>query len=599
MGKTKKQQASLVGLFKANKVFIKELFKTGKCFIIFQIAIYILIIPINYWVTYAPKNFIDSITQDNNLYIALSWIILMVILKYAERIMMFAQDFMKKRAFSNAKLKSKNVLYQKIQLIYLSYFEDSNNLDIFNKCLSYNETGGERLVNSTISFIRAIITLGTMTYISFQFDWWIWIAVLVVVVFEYFSDKYLKKLGFSFSMDKIKRDREQNYYNGLPTNKNSIADIKLNSSMFFFFEKYRSAFIKNRTHSEKYEIKANLFALLFSIPNEILFCLCYLLIGIWLLNGKASIGDYTLFFSMITSITSQLKVIITSINSFYEQSLSAKVFNDFVENTDIFINDNIANSNKVPDIQSITFQNVSFNYPGRPEKALDNITLSIRKGEKISIVGFNGAGKTTFLKLLTLLYHPVDGTIKINRNDYQNIDIHDYWEKIGIVFQSHQVYAMSIKDNILLRDATPNDDEIIWKVLNDVGLSEKIKNQDEGLDLQLTRNFDPKGMDFSGGEKQRLSIAKVLAKDSDIYVFDEPSSALDSVAEDALYQSIAKIPKDKTVIMISHRLSSVFFTDRIIFFDNGHIIADGTHDNLMENCPKYREIYRLQADKYK
>ena len=158
---------------------------------------------------------------------------------------------------------------------------------------------------------------------------------------------------------------------------------------------------------------------------------------------------------------------------------------------------------------------------------------------------------------------------------------------------------MSIKDNILLRDATPNDDEIIWKVLNDVGLSEKIKNQDEGLDLQLTRNFDPKGMDFSGGEKQRLSIAKVLAKDSDIYVFDEPSSALDSVAEDALYQSIAKIPKDKTVIMISHRLSSVFFTDRIIFFDNGHIIADGTHDNLMENCPKYREIYRLQADKYK
>lgn len=599
MNNTNKRPNSLTGLFKANSVFIKELLINGKLFIAFQIIVYILIAPINYWITYSPKNFIDAITIDKELGTALSWIALMIVLKCVEKLMLSARDFMNRRAFSNAKLKSKEVLYQKLKLIYLTYFEDSDNLDKFNQALSYNEVGGELLINSIISFIGALVTLGTMTYMSMQFDWWIWIAVLIIVIVDYFSDKYMKKRGFDFSMKKIKLDREQNYYNSLPTSKDSIAEIKLNSDMSFFFKKYRDAFLRNRKYSEKFEIGNNLLYFIFSIPSEILMFASYLIIGLWLLDGKATIGDYTLFFTMIASITSQLKDIITSLNDFYEQSLSAAVYNEFINDSNMFIHDKLESSKDISQIDNVSFQNVSFSYPGRSENALNNVSLSINRGEKISIVGFNGAGKTTFLKLLTLLYHPCNGTIRINGIDYKDINMRDYWSKIGFVFQNHQEYAMSVRDNILLRDANDNDDDLVWSVLNDVGLSEKIARHENGLNLQLTRRFDSKGMDFSGGERQRLSIAKVLAKRGDIYIFDEPSSALDPVAEDALYRCIANIPKDKTVIMISHRLSSVFFTDRIIFFDSGRIIADGTHDYLMEHCEKYREIYKLQADKYK
>ena len=120
--------------------------------------------------------------------------------------MLFAQDYLRKHAFSEAKLKAKQVLYKKFQLMYLTYFEDPHNVDVFNRALSYNETGGEKLLNSIIGLIRAVVTLGTMTYISIQFEWWIWFAIVIVVLFEYYSDKYLKQLGFSFSMEKIKRD---------------------------------------------------------------------------------------------------------------------------------------------------------------------------------------------------------------------------------------------------------------------------------------------------------------------------------------------------------------------------------------------------------
>lgn len=597
MIKVNRENGVLTGLIRANKVFIVELYRSGKFFLIFQLITCALLIPVNYWITYSPKYFIDSIIEDKNLHTALLWIFLTIILKYFDRILLFFQEFFKRHALSEAKLRSKEDLYRKIQLIHLTYFEDPKNLDIFNKALSYNENGGERFINSLIGVLRAVIMIGTMTYISFQFSWWIWIAILLVVLIDYFTDKHLKKLGFSFSMEKIKRDRKQNYYNGLPTNKGSIADIKLNSSMDFFFKKYEEAFVNNREFSEKYDKKINCLSLLFSIPGEILFFICYVVIGVWLLDGRVTLGDYTLFFAMITSITSQLKVIIASINSLYEQSLSARVYNGFINDEEAFpaVNNTLI---KINGIDELRFNNVTFSYPGRVEKALDNISLTIKRGEKISIVGFNGAGKTTFIKLLTLLYSPNQGKITINGYDHEGINPYCFWNNIGIVFQDHQEYAMTIKDNILLRDSSSVDDALVWKVLDDVGLSRKIHADPNGINLQLTKNFDPNGMDFSGGERQKLSIAKVLAKESDLYIFDEPSSALDPIAEDILYRRIAQIPDDKTVLMISHRLSSVLYTDRILFFDNGRIVADGTHESLMKTCEKYREIYNIQAEKY-
>lgn len=241
---------------------------------------------------------------------------------------------------------------------------------------------------------------------------------------------------------------------------------------------------------------------------------------------------------------------------------------------------------------------VTFFYtPDTP--CLQDITFRIKKGEKVCIVGINGAGKTSFIKVLLGLYRPTSGEICYNGKPLSNYSLDSYRSQFAVVFQDYQIYAASVRENIYMdadgEESTPK----LWEALEKVGLREKINCFVDGLKTNLTKEFDPRGEVLSGGESQKLAIARLFAREFEIAVLDEPSSSLDPIAERDMYDSLLVATEGKTVIYISHNLSSAILADRIVFFRDGRIAEEGTHQELLALNGQYAKMFRLQAEKYR
>ena len=232
--------------------------------------------------------------------------------------------------------------------------------------------------------------------------------------------------------------------------------------------------------------------------------------------------------------------------------------------------------------------------------ALKNVSLTLKKGEKIAIVGYNGAGKTTLIKLLLRLYDATEGNILYNGKDLCEYDLDSYRRSVGAVFQDYRIFAASIAENVMNGAYNEERDrETVLRALDAAGFSEKLSTLENGINTQLTREFDPEGTNLSGGESQKIAIARVFARPCELIIMDEPSSALDPVAEYELNKSILEFARDKTVIFISHRLSTTRMADRIYMFDSGRLAEVGSHDELMAKGGKYAEMFELQAEKYR
>ncbi|MBR5041350.1 MAG: ABC transporter ATP-binding protein [Clostridiales bacterium] len=242
----------------------------------------------------------------------------------------------------------------------------------------------------------------------------------------------------------------------------------------------------------------------------------------------------------------------------------------------------------------IVFENVSFKYRNSKENVLKNVDLRIGKGQKIALVGTNGSGKTTLVKLLLRLYDPSEGVIKIDGEDIKNINYLNYRQLFGVELQAYRLFAISFKENIYI-DKTPHNEQ---DLCNAIGIGGIIQRSSHGFETNVTKEFDETGENLSGGEEQKIALARAYAKEADIMVLDEPSSALDPIAENEMFKSMMEICKDKTLIMISHRLSSVLDSDCIFMLENGEIVEMGTHDELMNMSGKYSELFDVQAKSY-
>ena len=249
-------------------------------------------------------------------------------------------------------------------------------------------------------------------------------------------------------------------------------------------------------------------------------------------------------------------------------------------------------------MQSLVVKNANFRYAETDDYALKNINMEITAGEKIAVVGYNGAGKSTLINLILRLYDPDDGEVLYNKKNIRELNIHDYQNKYGTVFQDYNIYAASIGQNLCM-GSEPCDENIAENALNMVNLSEKINSLEDKLATQLTHEFFEKGEILSGGQAQSLAIARMFIRNSEIYILDEPTSALDPLAEAKLFETIGELARDKTVIFISHRFSWSKVADRIYFIDGGEITESGTHGELMEANGKYAAMFNMQAKYYR
>lgn len=250
----------------------------------------------------------------------------------------------------------------------------------------------------------------------------------------------------------------------------------------------------------------------------------------------------------------------------------------------------------------LKLEHVTFKYSESGRKVLDDISLSVKPGEHIAIVGYNGAGKTTLIKLLMRLYDPTSGSISYHGRNITELCPNDYHKRIGVVFQDYQMFGANLAENVVMDDLPKDELDThapqIIAALTDAGFAQKLARLPDGLLTQVTTEFDKKGVDFSGGESQKVAISRAFYKKADILIMDEPSSALDPIAEYELNKAMESAAKGKTVFYISHRLSTTRDADRIIMLERGHIIEEGTHTELLARNGKYAEMWNAQAGKY-
>ncbi|HHZ11660.1 MAG TPA: ABC transporter ATP-binding protein, partial [Acholeplasmataceae bacterium] len=309
-----------------------------------------------------------------------------------------------------------------------------------------------------------------------------------------------------------------------------------------------------------------------------------------------SLGDVSFYIAAIIALSTALRGISGLLTEMNTNARLSDDYFDYLDDQSLFTLQGDRKAIPQEETLEIEFRNVTFTYPRSEQVILDGISFKINKGEKISIVGLNGAGKTTFVKLLCRLYRPKSGEILVNGRSIYEYDYESYLRQISAVFQDFKLFSYSLKENILNEDG---DEEEAYKVACKVGLKEKIDSLPEGINSLYSKIFDEKGIELSGGEAQKVAIARALHKNASLVILDEPTSALDPIAEAEIYMHFNELVEEKTAIYISHRMSSSVFCDRIIVIDSGKISAIAPHAELMKDTEGlYYKLFMTQAQNY-
>ena len=318
------------------------------------------------------------------------------------------------------------------------------------------------------------------------------------------------------------------------------------------------------------------------------------------LKGSITIGQAVVLINAITSVS-------WMINDFEKTTSECSKNAFFIDNLKTFLNfepqiDETKDGLEPPqNVETLEFKNVSFSYIGQEELALKNVSLTMRKGVRHALVGINGSGKSTLIKLMMRFYDPTEGEILLNGIDIKEFDVKKYRELIGAAFQDFALFSATVGENVLMRElASDEDRECVISALKESDVYDKISSLEKGIDTVLTKEFDNEGAELSGGERQKIAIARAFAKNSPIVILDEPSSALDPIAEYKMFKTVNRLCEGENTlsVIVSHRLSSAAMYDRLFVFQNGELKEEGTHKELLENKGIYADMFLKQARNY-
>lgn len=326
--------------------------------------------------------------------------------------------------------------------------------------------------------------------------------------------------------------------------------------------------------------------------------LVYIFVGLKAIVGSISVGSMVQYTGSITQFISGSTEVLSSINNIRNNNQYLQLYLDFLNIEGEKYKGTLPVEKRNDDEYEIEFRNVSFKYPGTDNYVLKNISMKLNIGERLAIVGMNGSGKTTFIKLLCRLYDPDEGEILLNGIDIKKYDYDEYLSLFSIVFQDFKLFSFSLGQNVSA--SVDYDEDRVKDILAKAGLEERLTNMPKGVQTSLYKDFDEEGVEISGGEAQKIALARALYRDAPIIILDEPTAALDPIAEFEIYSKFNEIVGTKTAFYISHRLSSCRFCDEIVVFHEGKIIQKGNHDELVEDeNGKYYELWNSQAQYYK
>ncbi len=449
--------------------------------------------------------------------------------------------------------------------------------------------------HAVASIITCIISLGlvigTVTTINPTY-----LLFLLPVVFVFLIETAKSKLVYKRDMEMTKNNRIKAYIQRTVFLKDFSKDMRTSNIFAVLMHRFRAAIDGNVEILRSYGVKLFIYSTVSSLFSEFIPII-----------GTYAFATYQFVYTNALTV-SGFSVVLSSINAVRESTLSiARNFDSLVSMALYFQNlreffdyePKITSGEKMPEgLESLEFRNVSFKYPSAEKFALKDISFTINKGETLALVGVNGAGKSTLVKLLLRFYDVTEGEILYNGINIKEYDLNAYRNVFGAVFQDYKNFAVSVYENVICHECSDEEKAKAEDALKRSGIWEKISAFQKGGDTVLTKEFDKNGAGLSGGENQKVSAARLFAKDFQFAVLDEPSSALDPIAEYKMYENLIDVTKDKTVMYISHRLSSAVLSDRIIVIGGGRVLQQGSHKELMECEGNYKEMFTLQASSY-
>ena len=451
--------------------------------------------------------------------------------------------------------------------------------------------------DKVLGFISNLIRLGGYTYIIMSLNPIMILFILTVIAANTLIARRSAKLGYEYTTAMTRLSRRFNYIFRTMVDFKVGKDVRINGADSWLkskFEKESEEYIRDHRAQQRKLLGINTLSdIIGLIQTVVMYGYC----GYLAISGGITVGSFTVFLGALTAFTGTFNEFV---KRFPALGLLSKYIDDYreflrcaehegkeLETSDI---------SALPEHCDIEFVNVSFKYPDTDRYVLKNINIKIKAGERLSIVGYNGAGKSTFIKLLCRFYKPTEGKILLGGVDISTYPLPEYRRRLAVVFQDYQLFYMSVRYNIVLN--LEEDPERVRKALAESGILEKIEGLENGIDTSYGRILYYHSRDFSGGETQKIACARAYYRDSPIVILDEPTSALDPVAETQLYGRFNEIIGDKTAVYISHRLASVKFCDSIAVFADGELVERGTHAELMKKNGIYADMFTKQAHYY-
>lgn len=380
--------------------------------------------------------------------------------------------------------------------------------------------------------------------------------------------------------------------------KDFAKDMRTSGIYEVMHSRFKTAVEQNRAIIKKYGVKMMLLELVggfFGRALPVVSAYGYAAYR-FVVKRNLAISDFSVIVTAVSNLKDVLNGLSDAISCIRKESEYFGNLREFME----YESKVIGGDKAADEFETLEFRDVHFTYPGAEKPSLKGLSFKISKGETVAVVGKNGAGKTTFVKLLLRFYNPDSGVILYNGTDIREYDISSLRERLATVFQDYKVFALTVNENVLCRETESDGDaSLVDKALESAGIYERIMSMPEQKETVFTREFDEKGTGLSGGEQQKLCAARMFAKQFDLALLDEPSSALDPIAEYKMYESLIEATKNKTVIYISHRLSSAVLSDKVYVFEDGRVSECGTHEQLMADGKGYCEMFTLQASSYK
>jgi ATP-binding cassette, subfamily B, bacterial len=489
------------------------------------------------------------------------------------------------------------LILEKALTLDLAHFEDSEFYDKMSQARSQASSRPLSLINRTFGLCQSALTLLTFSGLLWQFSGWAVLVLILAAIPSFIAETRFSEHAFRLFRWRSPETRQQHYLETLLAREDYAKEVQLYQLGAMLLQRYRDIFHRLYAEDRNLTIQKGLWGYLLGLLSTGAFYAAYAWMVIEAIMGKITLGEMTMYLVVFRQGQTTFSSALTSIGGMYEDNLYLANLYEFLEQPMPQAQGKVTKG-IVQD--GIRFEQVSFSYPDSQQAVLQNISLHLPLGEKLAIVGENGSGKTTLIKLLTRLYIPSKGKILLDGVDLNDWDVDVLRQRIGVIFQNFVQYQFTAGENVGVGDVAHFNDQLEWETAAQKGMAKPfIDILPEGFNTQLGKWFKG-GQELSGGQWQKIALSRAFMRsEADILILDEPTAAMDAEAEMNIFNHFGSLTRDRMVVLISHRFSTVRMADKIIVMAKGQIIEEGSHEQLLEAGGRYAHLFSLQAAGYK